>query len=128
MNDYSPDVTEAAPEIVTADRLIGPRGTTESGLPEDLHHIAGVGAVRIRGLSRKEAHIMSSAKGAEEREIAIVKYGVVAPKLNRGQIMQWQQNSPAGELQKLTSRITELSGMNDENLAKEIYKSLREEL
>lgn len=85
-------------------------------IPERIVDISGVGQVRIRGLSRFEAlgikKIPDGDSSAAERYM--LRHALVEPALSPEEIAQWQEISPAGELEAVTTAIAELSGMNPE--------------
>lgn len=94
-------------------------------LPEADVEIAGVGTVRVRGLSRAEGLMVQNLKGlALERKV--LSLGLVDPELTEAEVGKWQEASTAGELEPVSQRIAELSGMV-EAADKEAYKSLRGE-
>lgn len=95
-------------------------------LPEDDVEIPGVGTVRVRGLSRIEAMHVQAAKGPEATERRILALGLVDPKLTEAEAGRWQDASPAGELEPVTDRIAELSGMNPGS-DRETYRTFRDE-
>lgn len=73
--------------------------------------------VRVKGLSRGEVFLMQKTKqdGGIKDEAAwerrMVSLALVAPKLTEEQVGQWQQGPAGGDLQKLTEKIQELSGL-----------------
>lgn len=93
------------------EKLIGRRAETESGMPEDTVPVPGLGEVRVRGLNRAEAMIVQRAKGTEATERVILSLGMVDPTLTEAEAGQWQQNGVAGEIEPVSRRIAELSGM-----------------
>lgn len=95
-------------------------------LPEAEVELAGIGVVRVRGLSRAEALQVQAAKGAEATERKTLTLGLVDPKLTEAEVGRWQAASAAGEIQAVAMRIAELSGMV-EHADKEAYKSVRGE-
>lgn len=95
-------------------------------LPEADVEISGVGTVKVRGLSRIEAMHVQAANGPEAVERRILALGVVEPKLTEDDVRQWQKASPAGELEPVTEKIAELSGMKP-GADKEAYKSFRDD-
>lgn len=106
--------------------LLSKRGTTESGFPEGEVEIPGFGTVRVRGLSRHEVlHIQSAHTkgGVAAVERLTVSLGMVDPVLTEDEVKQWQKVSPGGEIDPVTQKIGELSGML-EGADKEAYKSL----
>lgn len=81
-------------------------------LPQDKIEIEGVGVVTVRGLNRKEAlQVRESGDTPEEQEPWIIHFGMVEPALSLDDAEAWCRVAPAGELQELTVRIAELSGM-----------------
>lgn len=92
-------------------------------LPEDDVEVPGIGAVRVRGLSRIEAMHVQAAKGPEATERRILALGMVDPKLTEDEAGRWQRAAPAGELEPVTDRIAELSGIAP-GAAKEATKSV----
>ena len=83
-------------------------------LEEDDVKIEGVGMVRVRALSRGETFAVQQLSGAlQDRKI--IHYGMVDPKLTEAEAGKWQQASPAGELEAVTTRISELSGITQES-------------
>jgi hypothetical protein len=95
----------------------------KSRLPEAEVEIPGVGTVRVRGLSRAEALEMQkiSGSGALMIERRMLALAMIEPRMTEGEIREWQEASAAGELEPVTNRITELSGMNDDS-ARNAYK------
>lgn len=95
-------------------------------LPEEDYEIPGVGTVRIRGLNRVEAMHVQAANGPEATERRIMSLGMVDPTLTEAEVGQWQKASAAGEIEAVSTKIAELSGMLP-GADKEAYKSLRGE-
>jgi hypothetical protein len=107
-------------------------------LPEDDHEIPGVGTVRVRALSRTEAMHVQAATDTAESDRRIIAQGLVDPALVIPGLLhrqdgkkceacadaeQWQKASVAGEIEAVSTRIAELSGML-EGADKAAYKSL----
>lgn len=90
-------------------------------LPEANVDVPGVGVVRVRGLSRIEALHVQAAKGPEATERRILALGMVDPPLTEAEAGQWQRASAAGEIELVSTRIAQLSGMAPES-AKEAVK------
>jgi hypothetical protein len=88
-------------------RLLKPR------LPEADVDVPGVGTVRVRGLNRAEAIQVQGAKGIEATERKILALGMVDPTMTEAEAGQWQKASPGNEIDIVTTRIAELSGMLD---------------
>jgi hypothetical protein len=81
-------------------------------LGEADHEIAGVGTVRIRGLSRAELLALQALDGgALVSDRRMVALALVDPKLTEDEVAVWQDNSHAGEIEQLTLAIAELSGI-----------------
>lgn len=92
-------------------------------LPEEEIDVPGVGKVRIRALSRAEAmklRKMSSAS-VEVIERKLIALAMVDPVLTEDEVGKWQEASTAGELEVVSTRVSEISGMT-EGAAKEAYK------
>lgn len=93
----------------------------KSRLDEADVDIPGVGTVRVRGLSRVEVIAMRKAtdndpdtldgKRALVIERKLIAAAMVDPKLTESEVARWQDAAPAGELEPVTARISELSGM-----------------
>jgi hypothetical protein len=100
----------------------------QSSLPEDDVELDGVGTVRVRALSRYE--IMLAGKTAGDDPLAMeqtmISMAMVDPKLTKGEVERWQKISPIGQMQAVTTRINELSGVGND-AQKEAYKSLRDD-
>ena len=92
-------------------RLLTPR-ITEDDVP-----IEGVGTVRVRGLSRGEVFALRKAKEAGKLkddaawDRRLVSLAMVNPPMTEIEVGEWQDSSPAGELEDVTKKIQELSGM-----------------
>lgn len=95
--------------------------------------IPGVGTVRVRGLTRGEVISMHKATDNEHTmdgprvlviERKMIAAGMVDPQLTEDEVKQWQQNSPAGELDPIAKKITELSGM-EQGAGKAAMRSFR---
>lgn len=69
--------------------------------------------VEIRALSHAEALGLQARGELElaEMERVLVAIAMVSPSLTEDEVGIWQENSPAGELQVIVNRITEISGM-----------------
>lgn len=93
----------------------------KSRLPEADVEVPGIGIMRVRGLSRTEALHCRDTSDIVTVERRMIALGLVDPVLTEGEVKRWQENSPASELEELTLRISELSGMT-EGAAKAAYK------
>lgn len=78
-------------------------------LPHEDFTVDGQGDVRIRALSRAEA--LQLPDDEVDKEAHILSLGVVEPAFTVTEARRWLASSPAGELQSLSRRIAELSGM-----------------
>lgn len=105
------------------EKLLAPR------LEEDDVEIPGVGTVRIRALSRFEVLVTQRGQkrgDALAMDRSLLLHGMVDPVLTEDEITRWQKASPAGEIEPITRRIAELSGIGPGS-DKEAYKSVRGE-
>lgn len=102
-------------------KLLAPRAETPSGMPEADVEVAGLGTVRVRGLSRLEAMWMQSANGMQASERRMLAVGMVDPSMTESEAAQWQKVSAAGELEPVTKMIARLSGTLDTS-AKEVVR------
>lgn len=99
-------------EYASAEALIS-SALNEEDLP------LSTGLVRVRGLSRGEVFMMRKCKedgGLKtegEWERRMVSLALVAPKLTEEQVGAWQQGPAGGDLEKLTQKIQELSGLGE---------------
>lgn len=83
-------------------------------LPEEDVELPGLGAVRVRGLSRGEVMVGQKRNlGGVELERYVISIGLVEPALSEAEVGQWQDGSPAGELEPVTRAIQRLSGMEE---------------
>lgn len=67
--------------------------------------------VRIRAMTRQQAHEISGMKSAALIEQAGISYGLAEPKLTRSEVERWMQAAPSGYFEELSKAITDLSGM-----------------
>jgi hypothetical protein len=91
-------------------------------LPEDDVEVPDVGVVRVRGLTRSEVLAAQEIEGTADRECQMLACGMVDPALTVDEARQWQEASPAAEIEPVVTRIAELSGMV-ETSAKDAIKS-----
>lgn len=106
-------------------RLLARRADTASGLPETHVDVPGMGRVYVRGLNRIEAMHVQEANGPEATERRILALGMVDPTLTEAEAGQWQKTSLAGEIEAVSRKIAELSGMLDSS-AKAVVKTFRD--
>ena len=91
--------------MIDKDALFKPR------LPEREIDVAGVGTVRVRGLSRPEGFEVKQVKGEREIEVAILSRALVDPALSADEVRAWQDAATAGELEPVVAAVLELSGL-----------------
>lgn len=93
-------------------KLTAPRPGTASGFPEDDVDVPGLGTVRVRALSRVEAMIVEGVKGTEAKERKMISLGLIDPDdMTEHEVGEWMRVGSAGELDPVSRRIGELSGM-----------------
>ena len=96
-------------------------GVHEVDVPE-------VGVVTVRPLNRQEATSLRlmGQEGAtlDELEQKMVSMSMVEPKMTPEDVAAWQQASPAGDLEVVTAKIAEISGLN-QGAPKAAYKQFR---
>lgn len=80
-------------------------------LPEDDMEIPGLGWFRVRGLSRLETLKMQALPAQHDRDAFIFACGLVQPAFTEAQARTLQASSPGAELEPLTERIAQLSGL-----------------
>ena len=100
----------ASPAFLTAKRETG----TASGFREDFVVIdtdQGPMKVHVRGLSRQEVIHVQNTKGVAAVEALTLHLGLLDPKMTIDQVKAWQKVSEGGEMEPVTKRIGELSGM-----------------
>jgi hypothetical protein len=97
-------------------------------LPEADVEVPGIGTFRVRGLSRAEVLKLNnvSANGPLAVERAMLAMALVDPELSEGEVKQWQEASLAGELEPVSDKVAELSGMKD-GQAKEAYQAFEQD-
>ena len=101
-------------------RLLKPR------VSEGEVELDGIGTVRVRGLSRAEVYMTQQAKGTEAMERKILALGMVDPPMTEAEVAEWQRSSPAGEMEPVTVKIQELSGIG-KAAEKQAMQSFRDE-
>lgn len=84
--------------------------------------LEGMGTVRVRGLSRGEVIAMRKATDTEANldgpralviERKMIALAMIDPKLTETEVARWQEAAPAGELEPVTAKIQELSGLSE---------------
>lgn len=104
-------------------RLLAPRATTPSGMPEADVEVPGMGTVRVRGLSRLEAIHVQSARGTAAIERRMLALAMVDPPMTEAEVGAWQRASEAGEMDPVSNKVNELSKM-DSGAAKEAMREM----
>lgn len=79
--------------------------TEEYELPD------GIGTIKIRGLNRAEAIRVEAAPDTAAKDREILMAGVVEPQLTAADVRAWQAAWPAGDIEDISRRIAELSGL-----------------
>ncbi|MEU4675740.1 hypothetical protein [Micromonospora sp. NPDC023737] len=80
-------------------------------LPEDDVEVPGIGTVRVRGLNRSEAMDVGKIDDLALRDRTLIAIGLVDPKLSVSEVKRWGEAAPASELEAVSRRIAQLSGM-----------------
>lgn len=101
-------------------RLLKPR------VPEGTVELDGLGTVRVRGLSRGEVFMVQQIKGTEAQERKTFALALLDPLMNEDDVKTWQRSSPAGEMESVSQRIQELSGLSA-TAEKEAVQTFRDE-
>lgn len=85
---------------------------------------AGI-TVKVRGLTRSEAlKVQGIEMDVIEAEVVLIAQAMVDPAMTEDQVRAWQNVSPAGELQLITTAVLELSRMTS-SAPKETMRSFR---
>lgn len=79
-------------------------------IPEDTVDLSE-GTVTVRGLTRGEVFLTQQIKDTEKSERKILSLAMVDPPMNEDEVRQWQRNSPAGEIEAVSAKVLELSGL-----------------
>jgi hypothetical protein len=98
-------------------KLIGKRGEMRTAEVE----VEG-GIVTVRSLTRAEALALREISDPLKFEQYIVSCAMVDPALTKAEVAQWQKNSGALELEDVTDKVMEISGLK-ERAEKAAYKS-----
>ncbi|MFI6763873.1 hypothetical protein ACIBF5_32610 [Micromonospora sp. NPDC050417] len=94
--------------------------------PEDDVPLDGVGVVRVRGLTRGEVKEISDGVNAgRDMEPYSLSLALISPAMTEDEAAVMAKVAPFGDIQKLTARINELSGIA-QGASKEAYKSLHD--
>lgn len=67
--------------------------------------------VKVRGLTRAEAHEMKEIETNPEREVRTLVLGLVEPELTEDDVRAWLAGDTFGAIQPVLERIMSLSGM-----------------
>lgn len=105
----------------------------KTALAEGTVALPGKGTVTVRGLTRGEVmrlrssvkSISDAIKRSAELEAKMLALAMVDPELTVAEVKQWQEASPAGEIEHVVQRVNELSGLVD-GAAKEAYLEFEE--
>ncbi len=84
------------------------------------YEVPGLGTIKLRALNRFQALLIAECKSTEQREIKMLKWGLVDPELTDAEIKRWYAASPAGEIENISKAIARLSGLM-EGAAKEQF-------
>lgn len=108
--------------IVDKEALLAKRAETETGFPEELVEIPGMGEVRVRGLSRLETlNIGRTTQDAAKAERMSVAMGMIEPAMTEAEVGRWQKLCTNKELEGVYLAIGRLSGMLSDS-PKQAYK------
>lgn len=92
--------------------------------PEADVELPGVGTVRVRGLTRAQiVEIAKKSNNGEDMEARSLSWALVDPQLTEDEVRQWIAVAPFGEIEQLSQRVNQLSGIAG-RADKEAYKSL----
>lgn len=115
MTDQAHQAPGEAVPVASAEFLTAKRDTgTGSAFPEDWVTVeTGQGPMRVhvRGLSRQEVIHVQNTKGVAAVEALTLSLGLLEPRLSVEQVKAWQRVSIGSEMEPVTRRIGELSGM-----------------
>lgn len=128
MTDHVDAVATYTAEPPSVDNIITDKARLfdQLGLPEADVELDGVGTVRVRALSRYE--ILLAGKGADENDVlaieqAMLSMAMISPRMSKTDVEKWQKASPIGQIQRVTTKVNELSGVG-QNSGKDAYKSV----
>lgn len=75
--------------------------------------VAG-GSVKVRALTRAEVlDVRGLSKDPAKFERRLLSYAMVEPKLTEAEVKLWQENSTVTEIEDVTDKVMELSGLKD---------------
>lgn len=100
-----------APRYATLSDLTEPAVPVASR-EEDFELPSGL-VVRIRPLTRMEVLIIGKRDlTTDKKEQAFMSKAMVLPAMSEEDVKRWQTNSATGDMQELTERVQEISGMS----------------
>jgi hypothetical protein len=74
--------------------------------------LPGLGTVKVRPLTRAEALALRGEEmSVAEMEQILISTAMVEPKLTKEEVREWQETAAAGDLDPVTDKIAQLSGM-----------------
>jgi hypothetical protein len=80
-------------------------------LPEADVVVPGKGTVRVRALTRLEAMSCKESEGTAAIERKMLAMAMLDPPMTEGEVKRWQEASAAGEMDVVSNKVSELSGM-----------------
>lgn len=104
-------------------RLLARRNETPSGMPEADVDVPGIGTVRVRGMNRDETMAVGKIVDHAQRDHHIIAIGMVDPRMSVSEVREWATVATGGELEAVSRRIGELSGLI-EGQAKAVTREL----
>lgn len=115
------DIIDQAGNVESIDTTPAPRYATLADLTtpavpvvsreEDFELPSGL-TVRIRPLTRMEVLIIGKRDlPTDKKEAAFMSKAMVLPAMSEEDVKRWQTNSATGDMQELTERVQEISGM-----------------
>lgn len=94
--------------------MIDKEAFLKAALPEETILLAGLGEVRVRGLSRSEALSLGAHKDDPRAlEQLIVRLGLVEPALSEDEVTAWFASAPAGLVDPIVKAVERLSGLGE---------------
>lgn len=93
-------------------------------LAEDDVEVPGIGTFRVRELSRAEVLIIAKIEGWAAKERKMISLASLDPVLTEREVGQWQEATGNDELDIISTKIAEMSGMV-EKAGKQAYADFR---
>lgn len=90
--------------------ILSKEALLKSGLPEEVVTVEGLGAVRIRSLSRAE-FIQHRESDREGWEAGVVACGLVEPALTEDEVREWRKNVMPRVFDELAAEVLRISGL-----------------